>query len=41
MKKKLLIILGAGSSIGCGMPSVGELDEHMEQWATIGRASTG
>jgi hypothetical protein len=33
MKKKLLIILGAGSSMGCGMPSVGELDAHMERWS--------
>jgi hypothetical protein len=31
-KKKLLIILGAGSSISCGMPSVKELDERMRRW---------
>lgn len=33
MKKKLLIILGAGSSMACGMPSVGELDADMERWS--------
>jgi hypothetical protein len=32
MKKKLLIILGAGSSIGRGMPSVSALDQYMRQW---------
>ena len=32
-KKKLLIILGAGSSVELGMPSVGELDRSMRQWA--------
>lgn len=34
MKKKLLVILGAGSSISLGMPSVPELDQHMRQWAS-------
>jgi hypothetical protein len=33
MKKKLLIILGAGSSIACGMPSVGELETLIEEWS--------
>ena len=33
MKKKLLIISGAGSSMACGMPSVGELDADMERWS--------
>jgi hypothetical protein len=33
MKKKLLVILGAGSSISCGMPSVTQLDELMAQWS--------
>ena len=32
-KPKLLVILGAGSSIPCGMPSVGELDKLMRRWA--------
>jgi hypothetical protein len=33
MKKKLLVILGAGSSTSLGIPSVLALDEHMRQWA--------
>lgn len=33
MKKKLLVILGAGSSIDQGMPSVGDLDECMKKWS--------
>ena len=33
MKKKLLVILGAGSSISCGMPSVGDLDLLIEGWS--------
>ena len=33
MKKKLLIILGAGSSEACGMPSVGDLGTLMERWS--------
>jgi hypothetical protein len=33
MKKKLLVILGAGSSIARGMPSVPALDQYMRQWA--------
>ena len=34
MKKKLLVILGAGSSIPRGMPSVAALDEHMSEWGS-------
>ena len=30
--KKLLVILGAGSSIPCGMPSVGDLDGLTRAW---------
>jgi hypothetical protein len=33
VKKKLLIILGSGSSIPLGMPSVVDLDEQMAGWA--------
>lgn len=36
-KKRPSIILGAGSSIPCGMPSVGDIDELMRGWAA-GRA---
>jgi len=32
-KKKLLVVLGAGSSIGCGMPSVKEIDALMDKWS--------
>ena len=32
-KPKLLVILGAGSSIPCGMPSVSEIDDRMKCWA--------
>lgn len=32
-KKKLLIILGAGSSIDCGMPSVSDIDTKMRIWS--------
>jgi hypothetical protein len=32
MKKKLLVILGAGSSIPCNMPSVACLDGKMQNW---------
>jgi hypothetical protein len=31
-KKKLLVVLGAGSSIRCGMPSVEDLDTKMKEW---------
>lgn len=33
-RKKLLVLLGAGSSISCGMPTVAELDKQMTSWAT-------
>lgn len=33
MKKKLLVILGAGSSIPCGLPSGGDLDRCMMAWS--------
>ena len=32
-KPRLLVILGAGSSIPCGMPSVREIDECMRRWS--------
>ena len=32
-KKKLLVILGAGSSLGCGMPSVSSLESLFDRWA--------
>ena len=32
-KKKLLMILGAGSSVAHGMPSVSDLDEKMLRWS--------
>ena len=32
-KPKLLVILGAGSSIPCGMPPVGKIDELMKRWS--------
>jgi len=35
MKKKLLIVLGAGSSIPSGMPSVSDLDKQMNVWSAI------
>jgi len=41
MKKKLLVILGAGSSIARGMPSVPALDQHMRQWASDWTALRG
>jgi SIR2-like domain len=34
MKKKLLVILGAGSSIPVGMPSVGAIDRLMAGWSS-------
>lgn len=33
MKKKLLIILGAGSSVEQGVPSVRDIDTEMAMWA--------
>jgi SIR2-like domain len=41
MKKKLLVILGAGSSIARGMPSVPALDGLMRQWAHLWASSYG
>jgi hypothetical protein len=32
-KKKLLVLLGAGSSTPCGMPSVADLDAQMKTWS--------
>ena len=32
-KPRLLVLLGSGSSIPCGMPSVNEIDELMKRWA--------
>ena len=37
MKKKLLIILGAGSSLSCGFPSVADLDFLMDGWSESGQ----
>jgi hypothetical protein len=33
VKKKLLVILGAGSSISCNMPSTAMLDGLMRKWS--------
>jgi hypothetical protein len=41
MKKKLLVILGAGSSIARGMPSVQALDRHMGEWGRDWALSSG
>src|ERR1017187_10384167 len=41
MKKKLLVVLGAGSSIARGMPSVSELDGCMSQWGREWAKSNG
>ena len=32
-KRKLLVILGAGSSMPCGIPGVGDIDERMKRWS--------
>ena len=32
-KRKLLVLLGAGSSIPCGMPSIGMIDDKMKEWS--------
>ncbi len=32
-KPKLLVILGAGSSVACEMPSVNDIDEQMKLWS--------
>ena len=41
MKKKLLIVLGAGSSLGRSMPSVADLDRLTRQWGRAWAATTG
>ncbi len=41
MRKKLLVILGAGSSISGGMPSVSELDGLVEKWSDAWAAKHG
>jgi hypothetical protein len=41
MKKKLLIILGAGSSVEQGVPSVRDIDAKMAAWARKWAAETG
>ena len=33
MKKKLLIVLGAGSSVELGVPSLHDIDAQMRNWA--------
>src|SRR5271163_2193349 len=33
MKKRLLVILGAGTSVSLGMPSMNQLNRKMEDWA--------
>lgn len=33
-RRKLLVLLGAGSSVPYGMPSVGKIDELMKRWST-------
>ena len=40
-KPKLLAILGAGSSIPCGMPSVGDIDCQMKDWSREWKPTTG
>lgn len=40
-KPKLLVILGAGSSIPCGMPSVGDIDCQMKDWSRKWKPTTG
>lgn len=40
-KKKLLVILGAGSSIGIGMPSVATLDDRFKTWSAAWSAQHG
>ncbi len=34
-KKKLLILMGAGTSLPLGLPSVGDIDEKMREWAPL------
>lgn len=33
MKRKLLVVLGAGTSVSCGMPSTAEIDGLMQGWS--------
>jgi hypothetical protein len=39
-KPKLLVILGAGSSIPCGMPSVSDINDQMKDWSREWRPTT-
>ena len=39
-KPKLLVILGAGSSIPCGMPSVGDINDQMKDWSREWKPTT-
>ncbi len=39
-KPKLLVILGAGSSIPCGMPSVGDINHQMKGWSREWKPTT-
>lgn len=32
-KRKLLVILGAGSSVSCGMPTVSDISTRMKEWS--------
>jgi hypothetical protein len=41
MKKKLLVILGAGSSIPCNMPSVATLNGEMRNWGQAWATARG
>lgn len=36
MKKKLMVVIGAGASIELGMPSVGDIDRLFTEWAKDG-----
>lgn len=40
-KPKLLVILGAGSSIPCGMPSVCDINKQMKAWSREWKPTTG
>ncbi|MPS67222.1 MAG: hypothetical protein E2586_01820 [Novosphingobium sp.] len=40
-KRRLLMILGAGSSVPCGMPSVATIDNLMKGWAKSYARATG
>jgi len=39
-KPKLLVILGAGSSISCGMPSVSDINVQMKDWSREWKSSS-